>query len=199
MFEKNAEINKMIASFVEKIIFNVYTGEVWDTESINSYDRKELALEFKSEYFTQQRLIQEGYDSIGGKDNLNKFLDYVAKKIDRLIPRLYFMELNKKFSEQYTSLLTKRIFTTYGKEGFESTAGLNYYYKHDFTEEKEYIKETAATEKQIEYLDNLAEKQGFQLINTEYLSKVNANALIEYFSGTTEIEPIVFTFFTVAI
>ena len=33
----------------------------------------------------QQRLIQEGYDSIGGKDNLNKFLDYVAKKIDRLI------------------------------------------------------------------------------------------------------------------
>ena len=199
MFSKNKKINSDISNFVKKIIFNVYTGEVWEPEVINDYNRKELAKEFATEFFSDNELLKNGYDSIGGKVNMPDFLDYVARKIDRLIPRLYFMELNKDFSEQYTSLLTKRIFTTYGKEGFEVTSPLIYQYKHDFSEEEEYIRETSASPKQLEYLDTLAEQQGYQLVNTEYLSKINANNLIEYFKGPTEVEPIVFTYFVIEV
>lgn len=199
MFEKNTEINADIDAFVKKLVFNSYTYEVWDVEYLNNCDRNELAREFASEFFDDKRLREQGYDAIGGKSHYNEFIKYVALKIDRLIPRIYFMEANKEFSEQYNSLLTKRIFTTYGKDEFEATAGLVYKYPQDFSEEEGYIQETAASDKQIEYLDTLAGQQGFQLVNSEYLSKINANALIEYFKGTTEIEPIVFTYFIIAI
>ena len=199
MFRKNKDINKMIDNFLRKVMFNVYTGELWEPEVINDYDRLELAKEFASEYFSPSRLQEEGYDSIGGKENMQDFLDYVAVKIDRLIPRLYFLELNKDFSEQYTSLLTNRIFFTYGKDGFDDTQDLIYQYDQDFSEEEKFIKESAASKKQLEYLDKLAEPQGYQIINTEYLSKINANNLIEYFKGDIGAEPIVFSFFTIAI
>lgn len=194
-FEDNAEIKKEIADFTQKLIFNVYTGEVWDPEVINEYKRMDLAREFIGEYFSDYRLKFNGYDDIGGKNNLKDFQVYVAYKIDRLIPRLYFLEVNKGLTEEYTLLLTNRIFMTHGKDGYMITSDLVYEFKHDFSEEEQYIKESSASEKQTDYLNTLAKQQGFQLINKEYLSKMNANHLIEYLKGDSEIQPIVFSFF----
>ena len=107
------------------------------------------------------------------------------------------METNRKMSEKYTSLLTARIWNTYGKDGFDCTKDLLYFYDHDFTDETEYVKNTAATQKQLEYLEKLAKQNGYQLNNVEYMSKMHAAALIEYFSGNSDMEPVPFEFFTV--
>ena len=72
-----------------------------------------------------------------------------------------------------------------------------YFYDHDFTDETEYVKNTAATQKQLEYLEKLAKQNGYQLNNVEYMSKMHAAALIEYFSGNSDMEPVPFEFFTV--
>ena len=57
----------------------------------------------------------------------------MAKQIDRLLPRFYFMENHRDLSEKYTSLLTKRIFTNYGKDGFEETENFIYQFEQDFS------------------------------------------------------------------
>lgn len=199
MFQGNKELNKLIERFTKKLLINGYTGQLWEPVTLNSLNRESLASEFSNEFFTDSRLKSEGYDSIGGKKNIDLFNDYVARKIDRLIPRLYFMEANRKMSEKYTSLLTKRIFTTNGKDGLECTENLIYFYEHDFSEEEKYIKETEATPKQIEYLEKLCKQNGYELYNAEYLSKAYATSLIEYLNGNSIVEPIIFDFFTTAI
>lgn len=199
MFQGNKELNKLIEQFAKKLLINGYTGQLWEPVTLNSLNREALASEFENEFFTDSRLKSEGYDSIGGKKNIDKFNDYVARKIDRLIPRLYFMEANRKMSEKYTSLLTKRIFTTNGKDGLKCTENLIYFYDHDFSEEEKYIKETEATPKQIEYLEKLCSQNGYQLYNSEYLSKAYATSLIEYLNGNSIVEPIIFDFFTTAV
>lgn len=199
MFRENAEINKSIEIFTNKLLRNGFTGELWDAEYMNSLSRTDLAKEFVSEYFTDNRLKAEGYDSIGGIKNMDNFKDYVAKQIDRLIPRLYFMETNRTLSERYTALLTKRIFTTNGKNGLECTKDLEYKYEHDFSAEEKYIKESAPTKKQMTYLEKLSQQNGFQLCNQEYLSKNYAALLIEYLNQQTGVEPVIFDFFMAAV
>lgn len=199
MFENNSEINKSIEKFTRRIIYDTYTGKLRDAECLNNFKRMDLAKEFVSAYFDEDRLSAEGYDSIGGAANLSDFTEYVAKAIDRLIPRLYFMESNHKLSERYTSLLTNRIWNTYGKDGFDCTKDLKYFYDHDFTIEKNSVKDTAATPKQLDYLAKLAKQNGYQLNNIEYMSKPHAAGLIEYFSGNSDIEPVNFDFFTVMV
>ena len=199
MYKENSEINKGIERFTKRLLINGYTGKLWDAEELNSLDRKELAGEFASEYFTDEKLKAEGYDSIGGVKHMDDFKDYVARQIDRLIPRLYFMEANRGLSEKYTSLLTKRIFTTNGKDGLACTKDLEYKYEQNFDEEEAYIKSSKPTKKQMSYLENLAKKNGFQLCNSEYLSKNYAASLIEYLNEQTGVEPVIFDFFTTAI
>lgn len=199
MFQGNKEINRAIERFTKKLLINGYTGQLWEPITLNSLNRETLAEEFSSEFFTDERLKSEGYDCIGGKKNMDLFLKYVAKKIDKLLPRLYFMEANRKMSEKYTSLLTKRIYTTNGKDGLECTKDIKYFYEHDFSEEEKYIKETNATNKQLDFLEKLCEQNGYQLYNQEYLSKAYATSLIEYLNGHNIIEPIIFDFFTTAI
>jgi hypothetical protein len=193
-FKDNAEINSEINDYVKKISYNPYTGELWDIESINVLNRQELAKEFANNFF-----YDKDFDIINGKENYEDFILYVAKQIDRLIPRFFFMENHGDLSEKYTSLLTKRIFTTYGKDGFEETEHFIYHYDQDFSQEDEYIKKTSATKAQIELLKKLSIEQGYQLINIEYLNKNQANSIIKYFNGETDDEPIVFDFFTIAI
>ena len=67
------------------------------------------------------------------------------------------------------------------------------------TEEEAYIKSSKPTKKQMSYLENLAKKNGFQLCNSEYLSKNYAASLIEYLNEQTGVEPVIFDFFTTAI
>ena len=199
MFENNSDIRKKIEKFTKRVIFNSYEGKLWDADNLNNFDRMDLAKEFVDMYFDEDRLAVEGYDSIGGAANLKSFKEYVAKSIDRLIPKLYFHEVNEKLTEKYSALLTTRIFNTYGKDGFACTKDLKYFYDQDFSEEQNYVHDTAVTEKQLEYLNKLAKQHGYQMNNTEYMSKMHATSLIEYFSGNSDVEPIVFLFFTVMI
>jgi len=193
------EINKSIEKFTNKLLKNAYTGKLWDEETMNAFDRKQLAKEFIDEYFSESKLKAEGYDAIGGKKNINDFQEYVARRIDRLIPRLYFMESNRTLSERYTGLLTKRIFTTNGKEGLACTQKLVYKYEHDFSEEEKYIKTSRPTKKQMDYLEKLSKQNGFQLCNAEYLSKNYAASLIEYLNEQSSVEPVIFDFFMAAV
>lgn len=195
VFNENAEINSEINNYIKKISYNPYTGNLWDAETMNTLDRKFLAEEFAEDFLCDD----ENYNEIGGECNYNEFINYVSKKIDRLIPRFFFMENHRDLSEKYTSLLTKRIFTTYGKDGFEETENFIYQFPQDFTKEEEYIKKTAATPAQIELLKKLTSAQGYQLVNSEYLTKTNANAIIKYFNGESDIEPVCFEFFTIAV
>ena len=192
-FNENAEINTEINNYIKKIAYNPYTGNLWDIETVNTLNRQFLAEEFANTFLTNKNF------PISSKEEYNEFISYVAKQIDRLLPRFYFMENHRDLSEKYTSLLTKRIFTTYGKDGFEETEDFIYQYEQDFSQEEEYIKKTSATESQITLLKKISAEQGYQLINSEYLSKTNANAMIKYFNGDSDTEPIVFDFFTVAI
>lgn len=191
-FNEDAEINSEINNYIKKIAYNPYTGNLWDIETVNTLNRTFLAEEFANIFFTNKNITisRKEYDD---------FIVYVAKQIDRLLPRFYFMENHRDLSEKYTSLLTKRIFTTYGKDGFEETEDFIYQFEQDFSKEEEYIKKTAASSAQIELLKKLTLEQGYQLINFEYLTKTNANAIIKYFNGESDTEPIVFDFFTVAI
>lgn len=193
-FSENAEINSEINNYIRKICYDPYTGELCDIETMNLMDRIISAEEFAEDF-----LYDCDYTVIGGEENYEKFIHYVAYKIDRLIPRFFFMENHKDLSEKYTSLLTKRIFTTYGKDGFEETENFIYQYKQSFAAEEEYIKKTAATEAQIELLKKLSQAQGYQIINSEYLTKIQANTIIKYFNGETETEPLIFDFFTILI
>lgn len=192
-FNEDAEINSEINNYIKKIAYNPYTGNLWDIETVNTLNRIFLAEEFANNFFS-------GKDSATiTKKEYEEFINYVARQIDRLLPRFYFMENHRDLSEKYTSLLTKRIFTTYGKDGFEETEDFIYQFEQDFSKEEEYIKKSAASSAQIELLKKLSQEQGYQLINSEYLTKTNANAIIKYFNGESDTEPIVFDFFTVAI
>lgn len=199
MFQDNSEINKCIESFTQNLLINGLTGELWDAETLNEFDRTELAKEFIDGYFSETKLKSEGYDAIGGKKNYDEFKTYVAHQIDRLIPRLYFMKANEALSDKYTPLLTKRIFTTNGKDGLNCTKDLKYVYEQDFSVENDYIKSSQPTKRQLNYLEKLSTQNGFQLCNTEYLSKNYATSLIEYLNEQGTLEPINFNFFMTAV
>ena len=63
---------------------------------------------------------------------------------------------------------------------------------------KKTIDETKATEKQIQYLNDLGKSIGYLLWNEQYLSKNYANQLIEYLSEKSYTEPIIFSFFFIS-
>lgn len=193
-FSENAEINSEINNYIKKIAYNPYTGNLWDVETMNTLNRTFLAEEFANSFFSGDIGVFSS-----DKRAYNEFIKYVAHQIDRLLPRFYFMENHRDLSERYSALLTKRIFTTYGKDGFEETEHFIYQFEQDFSTEENYIKKTAASQAQIELLKRLTVEQGFQLINSEYLSKNYASDIIKYFNGELSSEPAFFEFFTVAI
>lgn len=193
-FSENAEINSEINNYIKKIAYNPYTGNLWDVETMNTLNRNFLAEEFANNFFSGDTSI-----FVSDKRAYNEFINYVAHQIDRLLPRFYFMENHRDLSERYSALLTKRIFTTYGKDGFEETEHFIYQFEQDFTTEENYINKTAASQAQIDLLKRLTVEQGFQLINSEYLSKNYASDIIKYFNGEVSSEPAFFDFFTVAI
>ena len=99
-FNEDAEINSEINYYIKKIAYNPYTGNLWDIETVNTLNRTFLAEEFANNFFSSK-------DSATiTKKEYEEFINYVAKQIDRLLPRFYFMENHRDLSEKYTSLLT---------------------------------------------------------------------------------------------
>ena len=193
-FESNVEINNLIHKHMNKIIYNKYTDDLWDYMSLNILNREEEALNFVLQYFKSH-----SYSAIDGENNKDDFIKYVAMKIDRLIPLFCFMDANKKLTKRYNSLLTRRIFMVHGKDHFKYTQHLEYRYQQDFSKEKEYIKKTTVTNKQIDFLKKLCDEQGFLLINEQYMTKENAKKIISYLKGETDNEPLFFTFFLITV
>lgn len=185
-----AIVDSEIINYLQKISFNQYTNNLYDIEKMNLIDRKKAAKEFTEEFF------YNGYYEIINEITYDELISYVAKQIDRLIPRFFFVIIHKELCKKYTSALVHRIFLTHGKDGFEYTKGFIYHFEQDFSVETENIKKTSVTQAQMQLLNKLLEEQGFQLINAEYLSKPYANAIIKYLNGEQK-EPIWFEFFTI--
>lgn len=189
MFELNAKVNAAIGDFVKKIIYHEQTDKLTTVEDINAMDRTSLARQFIEEYFSDGKDVR--------LDEMEELESYAAKRIDRLIPRTYFFCANKEALDGLPRVFIRRIFNTLGKDGFNITAGLQYYYDHDFSKEKDFVKRTEASSKQLDYLKELGEVNGFQLRNEHFLSKQHASFLINYLRGDTEEEPVIFPFFFV--
>lgn len=192
MFQDNVDINKNIYKLVKELCTSYYSGGLKDYNTINNIDR-----ELEAENFINNYIIKNSASAIGGNENRQEFKEYVALEIDRLIPLFCFLELNRDLSHHYNRILTRRIFLTYGKNEFDFTKDLVYKYKHNFKKEKEYIKNTLITEKQLKYLKQLAMEQGFLVDNEDFLSKAYAQLLIKYLKGESDEEPNIFGFFIV--
>ena len=190
-FNESAKLYVSLNKFICDLLYNSYTKKLFQPELLNEIDRDELAEDFSNNY------INEYIDDFPENYNSEELKDYVAKEIDRLIPRLYFLEINKELCAKYTPLFVRRIFDIEGKDGFDVVDKLKYKYNHDFSETEKYIKESAASEKQISFLKTLCKNTGHLLWREKYLSKTCANQIIEYLSEKTFIEPVVFSFFIV--
>lgn len=193
MFEDDARLHNSLNTFVHNILYNDYNKMLWDTDYINSWDREELSEEFLTAYIGEHEDMQSLSDI-----EQEKLSIYVAKEIDLLIPKLYFMEVNYELAEKYTPILVRRIYDIGGKDGFDVTNKIKYQFDHDFSQEQERLKEMAASDKQISYLKSLGKNLGYLLWNEEYLTKTYAKQMIEYLSEKTYQEPAIFNFFFVA-
>lgn len=199
-FDESAKVHYLLNEFVLDVIYNPCSNELWKVDYLNSIDREELGEQFsdifEKEY--EEELLNEN-------GNLNEELkellaDYASKEIDRLIPKVYFLENNKELCEQYTTLLVRRIYDTSGKDAFSYTKHFVYQFDHEdaFSEIQKTITESRATEKQVQYLNDLGKNIGYLLWHEEYLSKNYANQLIEYLSEKNYTEPVIFSFFFVS-
>ena len=200
-FSENAKVHYLLNEFILDIIYRFdNSNELWDSKYLNSLDRKTLAEQYTN--FFLENYPEELYDKDHkvSKNAIKALKTYADNEIDRLIPKIYFLEKNKELSDKYTPILTRRIFDTSGAENLECTKNFIYAYSHskEFKELKKTIEETKATEKQIQYLNDLGKSIGYLLWNEEYLSKNYANQLIEYLSEKSYIEPAIFSFFFVS-
>ena len=199
-FDENAKVHYLLNEFVLSVIYNPIGGELWNTDYLNSLDREDLGEQFVQIFIREYE--EEVVDRFGARDNeLVKYLTrYASQEVDRLIPKIYFLEKNKELCEQYTPLLVRRIFDVAGHTAFPYTKGFRYHYNHRerFEEIKKTMEDSKATEKQIQYLNDLGKNIGYLLWHEEYLSKNYANQLIEYLSEKNYTEPVIFSFFFVS-
>jgi uncharacterized membrane protein YheB (UPF0754 family) len=199
-FNENAKVHYLLNEFVLDLIYNTYSGEMWQPDYLNSIDRDDLGEQFVKIFIREYE--EEVVDEQGrlDKELIKLLTDYSSKEIDRLIPKVYFLEKNKELCEKYTQLLVRRIYDVAGHEAFDYTKNFKFQYNHSdiLSETKKTMEETRATEKQIQYLNDLGKNIGYLLWHEEYLSKNYANQLIEYLSEKSYVEPIIFSFFFVS-
>lgn len=199
-FNENAKVHYLLNEFVLDVVYNSISKELWNVDYLNSIDRQELGEQFTKIFVREYE--EEVVDEKGKLDNelLKLLIGYSSREIDRLIPKVYFLEKNKELCNKYTQLLVRRIYDTSGNSAFDYTKGFKYQFNHkdEFIEIKKTIDESKATEKQIQYLNDLGKNIGYLLWHEEYLSKNYANQLIEYLSEKTYEEPVIFSFFFVS-
>ena len=192
-FNENANLHNALNNFVQDLIYNKYTERLWDVEFLNSMDKTELGQRFAYSYM--RKYPNECETEEYSQTDLSK---YAAVQIDRLIPRIYFLETKIDLCNKYTPLLARRLYDVKGKDGFKATVDFKYQFEHDFTQEKEILKETTATDKQITFLKKLGQAEGYLLWHEEFLSKTYANQMITYLQDKQGEQPTVFPFFFVS-
>lgn len=199
VLSENAKLHNMLNEFVMELIRNPKTNDLWDADHLNRIDREDIGEVFVKHFINEYE--EEVIDENGRVDKqLVKLLnDYCSKAIDRLIPKIYFLEYNEPICRTYTPLLVRRIFDVDGMT-YPYMSNFKYHFNHSeiFSEIKKTIEDSTATEKQIQYLNDLGKNIGYLLWHEEYLSKNYANQLIEYLSEKNYTEPAIFSFFFVS-
>ena len=200
-FSENAKVHYLLNEFVLELIYRYDNpDELWDAKYLNSIDRKDLAEQYVNLFLENYPEELHDENAVVDKVGIKALRNYADTEIDRLIPKIYFLEINKELSKQYTQILTRRVFDTSGAENLACTKEFQYAYNHnkEFRKIKKQIEETKATEKQVQYLNDLGKAIGYLLWNEQYLSKNYANQLIEYLSEKSYVEPAIFSFFFVS-
>ena len=116
-FSENAKVHYLLNEFILEVIYRFdNSNELWDSKYLNSIDRKDLADQYIDLFL--QNYPEELHDQDGkvDKSGVKALRNYADNEIDRLIPKIYFLEVNKQLSETYTPILTRRIFDTSGAE-----------------------------------------------------------------------------------
>ena len=195
MFENSAKLHNALNSFVWDLLYDKYTNELRECDELNQLDRDSLGEEFTQAYM---ELYESDFEKESKDEDVKgKLKEYTTKEIDRLIPKMFYMEARQGLRHKYNSLLVRRIFDIEGKDGLDETKGLIYKFEHDFTDVNKIIENTRASEKQIEFLKKLGKDSGYLLWNENYISKTYATQMIEYLSQKVHEEPSIFSFFFV--
>lgn len=93
-FDEDAKLHNALNNFVLDLIYNKYNETLWDVEMLNHMDREELGEQFASGYV--KHYANEFEEN---KDSIEHLSVYAAKEIDRLIPRLYFLEKITRYAK----------------------------------------------------------------------------------------------------
>jgi len=199
-FDENAKVHYLLNEFVLDLIYNPYSKELWTVDYLNSIDRGELGEQFVKIFVREYE--EELMDASGSVDKelVDLLEKYSEREIDRLIPKVYFLEKNKELCNKYSQLLVRRIYDVSGNSAFDYMKNFKYQFNHREQQNatNEMMRDSRATEKQIQYLNDLGKNVGYLLWHEEYLSKNYANQLIEYLSEKTYVEPVIFSFFFVS-
>ena len=123
--EKPGVIKTQISNFLKNnVSFKNSDGSLMELYLVNKIDRLEVAKQF-----TKKIIYEKSYSFISGEKNIDLFIEDVAKRIDAIIPRQYYVE--------YTSLLYPEFHKTFitenflGKNHYEFTRDLVYKYKEN--------------------------------------------------------------------
>lgn len=191
-FDTDAKLYISLNNFIHNKINNSYTKALFEPEYLNQLDRIELAQEFVRKYASEHN-----EDDVAN-EKTEAMISFIAKEIDRLIPKMYFLEIKKTMCEKYTAMFVRRIFDIEGKNGLDVVDRIEYKYNHDFTNERQYINSSIASDSQISFLRELGNKKGYLLWHEKYLSAAHARQLIAYLKEEKSEEPAIFSFFFVS-
>lgn len=193
-----ASIGTTLGEFLShKVKWTHPSGRLYSPYTINNWDRKKIANRYVDEYFCTGR-YGHTYDDIGGKGNREKFVSELAIKIDEFIPRRYFVKYHLSTNKYGTMDGTYISSMFKGKDAHSETKDLIYVYNHerdtDVTTSNYTNKEFPVSEKQLSYLNYLADEAGFFVKNFQNLNSQTASELIGFLLGQREQPQNIFDF-----
>lgn len=123
--EKPGVIKTQISNFLKKTIsLKKDEKSLVDLSYVNNIDRVKIAKEF-----VDKIISEKSYSFISGENNLTLFIDDVAKRIDAIIPRQYYVELISLLYPEFPSGFITDNFL--GKNHYEFTKDLIYKYEEN--------------------------------------------------------------------
>lgn len=123
--EKPGIIKTQISNFLKKTIsFKKDENSLVDLSYVNNIDRVKIA-----EEFVDKIISEKSHSFISGENNLDLFIEDVAKRIDSIIPRQYYVEfISLLYPEFPNGFITDNFL---GKNHYEFTKDLIYKYEEN--------------------------------------------------------------------
>lgn len=123
--EKPGIIKTQISIFLKKnISFKDKDNSLMKASLVNNINREKIASQF-----AEKIVSEKSYSYISGKDNLNLFIEDVAKRIDAIIPRQYYVEYTSLSHPEFPKAFITENFL--GKDYYDFTKDLIYKYKEN--------------------------------------------------------------------